>query len=246
MSATTLVDARTFAIRAAVQKEQQKRQGEDFWESMVVVPSKELVKVLEVLNDSFTNGLILQVLQTTMSLSACICILLSKWFAAITGITRLLVNAVACFSVVLNMIPAVQCTMLLGAVSTSCDNLIEDLNILRLEDFNDDNDFKIFKLERALKNVNHGQGIGFKVGGLVLTKKVLYIMFAETVAMLSFVMPIVLSHSALGKVDEGDTSVAMGVCVLSEQQITIAKATFGVASGNCSYANMTIGAVLAM
>eukprot|EP01046_Picozoa_sp_COSAG06_P042339 COSAG06_NODE_5382_length_3512_cov_6.128040_1_plen_39_part_00 len=38
----------------------------------------------------------------------------------------------------------------------------------------------------------------------------------------------------------------MGVCVLSEQQITIAKATFGVASGNCSYANMTIGAVLAM
>ena len=246
MSATTLVDARILAIRAAVRKEQKERQGDDFWESMVVAPSKELVKALEVLNDGFANGLILQVMQTVTTISALICVSLSKWFDSLDGRTELMAGVIICYASILNLTVAVQCTMLVAAVSTSCDDFAEDLNTLRLDNFDNDNDFRIFKLERALKNVNHGQGIGFKVGGLVLTKKILFIIFAETVAGLTFVLPIVLSHSALGRVDEDNTDVAMGDCVLSEQQIAITKVAFGVASGNCSYANMSIGAVLAM
>eukprot|EP01046_Picozoa_sp_COSAG06_P115502 COSAG06_NODE_62407_length_265_cov_0.620482_2_plen_58_part_01 len=58
--------------------------------------------------------------------------------------------------------------MLLGAVSSSCDDLIEDLNKLRLESFDTETHLRVGQLETALKNVNHGQGVGFCVGGLVL------------------------------------------------------------------------------
>ena len=138
--------------------------------------------------------------------------------------------------------------MLLGAVSTSCDDLIEDLNIQRFEMFDDVTHARILKLEIALKNVNHGQGIGFKVGGLVLTKRILFILLAEVLTGLAFILPIMLSHSVLGE-EKVATSTAEVTreCFPSAQQVAIIKTM--VASedtANCSFVNLTIGTILGM
>ena len=52
---------------------------------------------------------------------------------------------------------------LLGAVSTACDDVTEDLNELRLQRFTNEVDERVAMLERAFRGINHGQGIGFKV-----------------------------------------------------------------------------------
>ena len=251
MSATTLVDARTNAIRAALRTERQARQGEAFWESAVVAPSKELVKALEVLNEGFARGLILQVAVSLLVIVGLVCLLLSKWFAGLDGDTELIVGGLVCFGIVITALPAVQCTMLLGAVSTSCDDFTEDLNTLRLENFDDDTDAKIFKLERALKNVNHNQGIGFRIGGLVLTKKILFILFAEFLTGLAIFIPIILRNSVLGHTAVGDASsteaaATTGACVPSAQQVTVIKAMVTSETANCTFANVTIGAIVGM
>ena len=45
-----------------------------------------------------------------------------------SGNLELLVGGVLCVVIVLVGVLAVQCTMLLGAISSSCDDLAEDLN----------------------------------------------------------------------------------------------------------------------
>lgn len=250
MSATTLVDARTNAIRAAVRTERQARQGEAFWESAVVAPSKELVKALEVLNEGFARGLILQVTTSLLVNVGLVCMLLSKWFAGLDGDTELIVGGLASFLFVVYAVPAVQCTMLLGAVSTSCDDFTEDLNTLRGENFDLQTDAQIFMLERFLKNVNHNQGIGFRIGGLVLTKKILFILFIEAITGLAFIIPIVLSNSALGHTAEDTTTstvaAATAACLPSAQQVAVIKASLTSDIANCTFDNMTIGAIRGM
>ena len=241
MSATTLVDARTSSPRAAVRKERREWQSEAFWDSVVVTPAKELVGALEVLNENFARGLILQVLWSSMYIVALICMLLSKWFAALDGETELAVTCYITFGITAVGVPAVQCTMLLGAVSTSCDDFIEDLNTLRLKVFDNDTHTRVLKLEIALKNANHGQGIGFKVGGLVLTKKILFIMFVEMITGLAFVVPVVLSHSALG-VEAGDgaarASDSSNGCALSPHQQNAVKGMLESYNNTCGYAQV--------
>ena len=255
MFATTLVDARTNAIRAAVRTERQARQGEAFWESAVVAPSKELVKALEVLNEGFARGLILQVAVSLLFIVACVCTLLSKWFAGLDGDTELIVGGLMCFGIVVNGVPAVQCTMLLGAVSTSCDDFTEDLNTLRLENFDLQTDARIFMLERFLKNVNHNQGIGFRIGGLVLTKKILFILFAEFLTGLAIFIPIILRNSVLGHTAQvGDASsteaaATTGACVPSAQHVAFIKGfktMVASEAANCSFGNMTIDVIAGM
>eukprot|EP01049_Picozoa_sp_SAG25_P001354 SAG25_NODE_59_length_18387_cov_33.379770_3_plen_284_part_00 len=249
-SATTLVDARTNAIRAAVRTERQARQGEAFWESAVVAPSKELVKALEVLNEGFAGGLILQVALSLLIIVVLVCILLSKWFAGLDGDMELLVGSLCCVGLVVNAVPAVQCTMLLGAVSTSCDDFTEDLNTLRGENFDLQTDARIFMLERFLKNVNHNQGIGFRIGGLVLTKKILFILFAEFLAGLAVVLPIILRNSVLGHTAEHTTTstvaAATAACLPSAQQVAVIKASLTSDIANCTFDNMTVGAIRGM
>jgi hypothetical protein len=243
MSATTLVDARTSAIRASLR---QARRGEDFWESAVVAPSKELVKALEVLNDNFARGLLYQVGYSGLPIAYCICTLLSKWFASMSGDMELLVGGFVWFIIIAGGIPAVQCTMLLGAVSTSCDDFMDDLNTLRGENFDDDTHARIFKLETFLRNVNHGQGIGFKVGGLVLTKKFLFIMFVEFLTGLLFIVPIMLSHG-VAEEDSTNDSVSIGddACGLTPSEIAVIQSGMLMRNESCTY-NLTLDEILGM
>jgi hypothetical protein len=96
------------------------------------------------------------------------------------------------------------------------------------------------------------QGIGFKVGGMVLTKKLLFILFVELLAGLAFIVPIVMSQSHLGdaaEADESGTDVE-GSCILSDG---LTNATKGVSEGilfaggaNCtSFGNLTLDSILA-
>ena len=204
MSATTLVDARTSSLRAAVRSEQCERQGESFWDSAVVAPAKELVGALEVLNENFARGLILQVLWSSMYIVSLICMLLSKWFAALDDEARPIVTTIVPLGLIYNLVPATQCLVMLSAIGTSCDDFIEDLNNLRgatLSEIERVSRPRFEVLEQYLKNVNHGQGIGFKIGGLVLTKKILFIAFAEMVGGLAILMPIILNNSVLADED---------------------------------------------
>jgi hypothetical protein len=46
------------------------------------------------------------------------------------------------------------------SVTAACDDLKEELNLIRLESLTAEADEKVAILERAMQNVNHGQGIG--------------------------------------------------------------------------------------
>ena len=51
-----------------------------------------------------------------------------------------------------------------ASVSTACNDLMEALNAVRLANHTGMHD-KVFALECSLRNLNHGQGIGFAVFG---------------------------------------------------------------------------------
>ena len=78
--ATTLVSAKTNSIRAAVRHELEISRGEEYWQTKVVEPCKELVVALAVLNGNFSRGMILQVSYFLLLVTGFSCMLLSKFF----------------------------------------------------------------------------------------------------------------------------------------------------------------------
>jgi len=143
-----------------------------------------------------------------------------------------------------------MCSALYGpaGVSTSCDDLKEKLNTVRISDLTEEMHKRIVILEAAMANVNHGQvrthigiihpltpcccssflplalaltlacpqlaypsqnftdrrpallrpldsqqGIGFRIGGTVIDKKMLKVIFAKLAAVATTALPIVLA-----------------------------------------------------
>ena len=87
-----------------------------------------------------------------------------------------------------------------AAVSTSCDDLSSMINERRIEDL--DMGPRLFQLELALKNLNHGQGLGFVVGeNNVLDKKKLRNLYISILGVWSTVIPVLL---ALGTDDSSE------------------------------------------
>lgn len=242
--ATTLVNSRTNAIRAAIEREHCAPQGAEYWEAAVVQPCMDLVDALEVLNEGFGRGLILQVLTSATMFSSLILILLSEWFSDLTGSQEFAAVLFGGMVSVAMLIPAVQCLMVLGAVSTSCDDMVEDLNKLRLKMYTPEMDARLFMLERALQNMNHGQGIGFSIMGLVLTKKLIFLIFAEFIAGLAFVFPIILSSVAakFGGVDHTGSELSCGLTEAQERLLEASLLAWYALGSNtsCAY-NVTVG-----
>ena len=157
--ATTLIDARTNAIRAAIARERggegprtsvRVRADDQHWETQVVSRCRELVEVLGVLSDNFKRPLWLQLLDSLVSIGALLCLLLSDYFASIDG--KLAVGLLVIFVAVYEILyPSTQVAVLLGAVSTSCDDLTEDLNTLRLQSLTRETHTRVLMLETALK-----------------------------------------------------------------------------------------------
>ena len=64
-------------------------------------------------------------------------------------------------------------------------------------------------------------------------------------------IPIILNNSALGHTAEETSSTdaaagALGACVPSAQQVTVIKAMVTSETANCTFANVTIGAIVGM
>ena len=83
-----------------------------------------------------------------------------------------------------------------AALSTKCDDLKEKLNAVRISDLTPEIDARLIILERAMANVNHGQGVGFDVKGIVVDKKMLMLMAAKLYAVGSAAFTAVLAYSA--------------------------------------------------
>ena len=86
---------------------------------------------------------------------------------------------------------------------------------------------------------------------LLTTKKILFILFAEFLTGLAIIIPIILNNSALGHTAEETSSTdaaagALGACVPSAQQVTVIKAMVTSETANCTFANVTIGAIVGM
>ena len=126
--------------------------------------------------------------------------------------------------------------------SNWCDNLMNALNHARAN-HGPDSHLKIHWLETTLKQLNEGQGLGFKVGRTVLDKKNLSNLAAQLYAVLSAVV------TALLALDDHVLLAATGEeCALSSTQAdSIHAAATAIAApwrnSSCVY-NLTIAAVL--
>ena len=110
--------------------------------------------------------------------------LLSKFSGAISALF------LSVWSVSLTMLPlatathSVFCMFLVGCfptpllvlgplavVGTSCDELLGDLNELRRHKLTVDQACRVDTIRSYLKDMNHGQGLGFEIFGVVMDKK---------------------------------------------------------------------------
>ena len=66
-----------------------------------------------------------------------------------------------------------------ASASSDCGTIKAELNSKRAADLSVENDAKLFVLERLLQNLNKDQGLGFVVGGNVLDKTTLKMVFAK-------------------------------------------------------------------
>ena len=97
------------------------------------------------------------------------------------------------FLVLFSTIP-VQLATGPATVSTSRDDLKESLNDIRLANpLSVEVDERVSILERCLTNVNRGQGIGFKVFDIVITRKMLTKIFLQIFGSVTFLATIILS-----------------------------------------------------
>ena len=75
-------------------------------------------------------------------------------------------------------------------VSTKCQDLLEQLNAVRINDLG--HHLRLVALETALRNLNKEQGLGIVVAGIVFDTKLVKKLLAFTVSTCTTVVPIVL------------------------------------------------------
>ena len=129
-----------------------------------------------------------------------------------------------------------------AALSTACDDLKEKLNAVRISELSPEIDARLIILERAMDNVNHGQGVGFNVLAFVIDKKMLAVM-ALQVGTLGFAgLTALLAYHARGvaAAAAGDAQ-----CELSGAQVGVVQSVLQERNASCSY-NMTVDEILGM
>ena len=115
-----------------------------------------------------------------------------------------------------------------ASVSSACDDLKEKLNSVRISDLSKEIDSRIIILERAMSNViNHGQVIGFKMGGTVIDKKMMKLLATKLVAILTATLPVIIAVTVSMK----DSS---GSCEMTAAQQAALNAMVASFSTTCS------------
>ena len=178
-----------------------------------------------------------------MSASAFLCLALSPslgpWAVEQTGVAWFgsFLTGMGALGVVHNLFLPLQLLAAPAALSTACDDLKEKLNAVRISDLSPEIDARLIILERAMTNVNHGQGVGFNVFGFVIDKKMLTLMAAKLYAVGSAAFTALLAYSAYAP----DAGAAAGdaQCELSAMQLAGIQAAMMGRNDSCAY-NMTV------
>jgi hypothetical protein len=265
-TATAVIATRIATVAEAVEGETRSEgqdMSEDQWGSTVTAPCRAMIREMQALTEGWARGVLVAWGMMFWGIVALVCLALSPVVAeALTelgerlGATWLLVAfrvfffALAGFSVFL----ALEVASGPAEVSTQADDLKERLNDVRVSDFSREADEKVAIIERALSSANHGQGVGFQVVGTVIDQRKLQQIGMRLVAGAQVFVPLVLAFSVYGvddavqpaSQDQPGGSGSAAKCGLTPQQVGMIKAMFDGAGDNCSFANVTIGAVLAM
>ena len=125
--------------------------------------------------------------------------------------------------------------------STACDKLKEKLNEVRISDLQQDVNDRLVILERAMENVNNGQGVGFEVPpGIVIDKTMLKVVGAKLFVAASAGLTALLAVHARGHALRSGAQ-----CTLSAAQVGMVQSMLQERDASCVY-NMTVDAVLGM
>ena len=152
------------------------------WEETVVEPVRGLIRDLETLSEGWGKGAVAIVLINAGSVGVMVCIALSPtlgpWAVEQTGVAwagTFLTGFCAVFAVA-NLFFPLSLLAAPADLSTACDDMKDKLNAVRISDLSPEIDARLIILERAMANVNNGQGVGFAVHGIVIDNKMLEVM----------------------------------------------------------------------
>jgi hypothetical protein len=223
-TACHLVEAQIAQISATIHTElcsEEQDTSDNEWAHSVAAPCRRLVDTLEVLTAGWGSGMVILMGNALLNIVIVIGFLLSPFLDELDELSGVTWVATLIRLGLLLSLPGVLLGPLKLAsgtalVSSNCDILMENLNRVRLNDLNLQQHQRVSVLETALKNVNNGQGIGFKVLGLVVNKQKLRQMTASVYAAASVVTPFLLQIYAdkRPKTDIGSTDT----CKLSAMQ----------------------------
>ena len=122
-----------------------------------------------------------------------------------------------------------------ASVSTSCKDLVNELNNIRLAEPIVETDLRVGILERAISKANHGQGIGFFFGRTLIDQAFLQKIGTTIGALVSTIVPIVWAWRLSAR---QDTSIEF--CHLSTAQQGAWQVFAAQFNDTCTY-NLTVG-----
>ena len=168
---------------------------------------------------------------------------LGPWAVAQSGVPWLGTFLTSFFAVfaVANLFLPLSLLAAPAALSTACDDLKEKLNAVRISDLSPEIDARLIILERAMANVNHGQGVGFNVLGIVIDKKMLTLMAVKLGASGSAAFTALLAYTAYAP----GAAAGGAQCGLSAAQVGPVQGMMQERNVSCSY-NMTVDEILGM
>eukprot|EP01043_Picozoa_sp_COSAG02_P035064 COSAG02_NODE_2488_length_8701_cov_25.089630_6_plen_174_part_00 len=136
-------------------------------------------------------------------------------------------------------------TMDVAMTSSRCDELMSTLNSVRMW-FGEEKNERITWLEMSLKNLHHGQGLGFTIGGIVVDRRTLRVTFFALFGGVSSVLTALLALRAEPPEEKQDIH-GKAICSEELQAAAVAalRAVMAGRNATCAF-NMTLDDAIAM
>ena len=130
-------------------------------------------------------------------------------------------------------------TLDIAATSNRCDHLMDQLNAVRMA-HGEECHIRLTWLIESLRSLHRHQGLGFTISGVVIDKIALRNLALGIGGSLTTIITVLLSLT-----EEGPSSTVNAVCPISDQQRGVVQSLFSMnANANCTFTNVTIGAIL--
>ena len=201
---------------------------------------------MDILTEAFALPFGLAVLKVVLMALMIVCVMLSPtiddWTAQ-SSFHALGTLMQGLFMVVFIYLLASICWTLYGpaSLSTSCDDLKEKLNSIRVHDLLPMQHDRIMILECAMGNVNHGQGVGFKLFHTVIDRRTMAIIGAKLGALISATAPFVIAVVSTSKRLESAKSAQdpEDQCDLNADQRNVLKDMARLVAATSAFTNTT-------